>query len=176
MAVPLEKLTEIDYDILEFIHNRKEASKAEIISKFQNHEATEFRLTNLTQQRTRLSSLGYYSVEIPNYVYELTKSQIKPHPYPPPPVFEEITGIGVYSLTNDGKKVIEDYLTNKRISLRKQRVEWLRYGITTLISIIALILSILAFMASTSSQNRTANDYHNQDMNSNSYEIIGREN
>jgi len=161
MALSLENLTAIDYDILEFINKNGKISKNDIFAKFHDKEATELRLSKLAEYTMRPHA-GSSRIEMPSYIYEIMEKSNEPNYFPPPwDNVDAFISTGEYSLTDYGKKTLEDYLFQERTNSRKSKVEWVRYGITTLISIIALILSILAFMSNLpQNEKQSTSNYH----------------
>jgi hypothetical protein len=141
MAIPLDKLTENDYKILEFISSKQQVSKEDICNKFTKNNSIEFRLKELCDcQQSFNGSSPTIRLIIPNYICEITEEKSFLWPaYPDGQVVMPV-GTGIYRLTDEGVKALEDYLTTMRVITRKSRVEWIRYIVTTLIAILALLL------------------------------------
>ena len=127
MATPLE-LTETDFKLLNYINKFDSVTREQLITNFPKINALDYRL-NLLSNMKDLSKNG--SSE--RYIIEKIS-------------FEGVTlkSSGIFTITDLGRKALQDYLFNKRKASRKSKFEWIRYIVTTSIAIAALINSILA--------------------------------
>jgi len=120
--VNIKQLAKLDYDILNFVNKSEMVSMDDIINNFSKHSRD--------QIEYQVGQLAYSTdFNKPNNSYLNQGHQ----------------GNGFkYSLSSVGKKILQDYNANLRSIKSRNRTKWIRYIITTLITILALILSALA--------------------------------
>ena len=117
-----EKLTPIDYEILSFVNKHGQAHKGEIENYFKHVDSIAYRIHQLSQPIHGESDLPNAS-----FLYQLSFEQN----------YE-------YCLTDLGRHALENHILAERAAKLKSKKEWIRYGVTTAISILALILSAVA--------------------------------
>lgn len=115
MAIHISELTDLDYKLLKYINKFESVSKEKIVHKFKNKiDSIDLRLTNLSFENDPISLL-------PDadhcYILEDTSSCSDGLGT------STITYLNSYHITPYGKKVLQDYLFNKR---NKSRTIWLK--------------------------------------------------
>ena len=139
MAVPIDELTRIDYEILKYVGEHEPVQKKTILVQFKQQKSIE----------NRMAILSDFTTDIPNYLQE--NGELVRISWPGRTDFNDFKGNDTYSLTAKGIKVLDDYLMNETTVAQRSRTERNRYRITTGISAFALILSAIALYVSLNS-------------------------
>lgn len=131
MAIHINELTDLDYKLLKYISKFESVSEEKILHKFKNKiDSIDLRLTNLSCENDPISLLpdaGHC------YILEDTSSHSDGLGT------SIITYLNSYHITPYGKKVLQDYLFNKKIQLRNI---WLRNAwIPVVVSLITTLLT-----------------------------------
>lgn len=111
----VENLTEIDYRILEFISHNEPIKIDDIKNKLPNISSLEYRINLLATPEHR--KVGYDYVPIDN-TYCLKEECEYGNG-----VITTVKGLQIYSLTDMGRKALQDYKTEKK---RKKRELWIK--------------------------------------------------
>ena len=106
MSIEVEQLTKHDYMILEFISTSNNVTKKEIIDKLSDKvEALELRISRIS--RPLSTSSGSYMPDT-SYIKENLKPVRTEYGY------SEGEPLGVYNITDLGKKVLQDYKSKEK--------------------------------------------------------------
>lgn len=115
------ELTEIDYQILNFVEKVGFASKEDIAKKF---------------KKIKASTIDYHVGQLAYSadVHRANSSYL----------YQGHQGNGFkYQLSDFGRKILKEYNSSNWKAKRKSIAEWARYIITTFIAVAALVLSII---------------------------------
>ena len=120
MANDNVKLEKIDYDILRYISQKQQVSWVDLLTEFRKYNAT------INYRLDVLMNRDKYIYRDPQMGY----------------LFESIDPC--YKLTTLGYTILQNYIEAQKEVTKTTVFKWVRYVITTLIAVAALIISIIS--------------------------------